>query len=126
MASESLKILNYVPTSTEKAYIKVEEKGIYSDYNETTGQEQDKAVSSPLKNAVHTTSSVCFDFLFNSNLSLFTSLVAENKSKYIAPPKVSKNSKKSDLPDGLNYDVLHHMIIPTVITYYACQKDPWD
>ena len=59
-------------------------------------------------------------------LLLFTNIVTENKSKFIAPPKVLKSFKKSDLPDGLNYDVLHHTIVPTVITYYACQKDPWD
>ena len=46
-----------LPTGTKKVYIKVEERGIYSDYNKT-GQEHHKAVSSPLKYGVHATSSV--------------------------------------------------------------------
>ena len=60
-----------LPTGTKKVHIKVEENGIYSDCDETIGQEQDKAVSSPLKNGVHVSSSVCCDYLFNLNLSLF-------------------------------------------------------
>lgn len=52
-----------LPTGTKKANIKVEEKGIYSDYDETTGQERDKAVSSPLKNGARATSSVRSNFL---------------------------------------------------------------
>ena len=53
-------------------------------------------------------------------------MVSKNKSKSVAAPKASNSSKKPNLPDGLNYKVLRHMVIPTVIVYYACQKDPWD
>ena len=56
----------------------------------------------------------------------FQNMVTENQSKSIAPPKGSKPFKKSDLPDGLNYEVLCCTIIPTVIAYYAHQKDPWN
>ena len=53
-------------------------------------------------------------------------MVSKNKSKSIAAPKALNSSKKSNLPDGLNYEVLCHTVIPTVIAYYAHQKDPWD
>ena len=53
-------------------------------------------------------------------------MVSKNKSKSIAAPKALNSSKKSNLPDGLNYEVLCHTVIPTIITYYARQKDPWD
>ena len=53
-------------------------------------------------------------------------MVTENQPKYIAPPKGSKPFRRSDLSNGLNYEVLHYTIIPTVIAYYVCQKDPWD
>ena len=53
-------------------------------------------------------------------------MVSKNKSKSIAAPKALNSSKKSNLPDGLNYEVLCCTVIPTVITYYARQKDPWD
>ena len=43
----------WLPTGTKKLHIKVEENGIYSDCDGTIGQEWDKAVSSPLKNEVH-------------------------------------------------------------------------
>ena len=53
-------------------------------------------------------------------------MVTEDKSKAVAPSKSVKPFRKSDLPKGLNYEVFHCTIIPTVIAYYVCQKDPWD
>ena len=50
----------------------------------------------------------------------------ENKLKSIAAPKVSKHFKKSDLPEGLNYEVFHCTVIPTIISYYSHLRDPWD
>ena len=50
----------------------------------------------------------------------------ENKSKSIAAPKVPKHFKKSDLPEGLDYEVFRRTVIPTVISYYSRQRDPWD
>ena len=46
--------------------------------------------------------------------------------KSIATPKVPKSFKKLDLPEGLNYEVFCRTAIPTVISYYAHQRDPWD
>ena len=43
-------------------HIQVEDYGAFSDYNETTCQEQDRALTSPLNNGVHATSSVGFKF----------------------------------------------------------------
>ena len=37
-----------------------------------------------------------------------------------------QSPKKSDLPEGLNYEVFHRTVIPTAILYYAHQRDPWD
>ena len=53
-------------------------------------------------------------------------MVTKDRSKSVTAPKASKPFKKSDLPDGLNYEILCCTVIPTVIAYYACQKDPWD
>ena len=53
-------------------------------------------------------------------------MVTEDQSKSVTAPKASKPFKKSNLPNGLNYEILRHTVIPTVIAYYACQKDPWD
>ena len=67
--------------------------------------------------------------LFLSRLRLtiiHQNVVKEDQSKSVAPPKASKPFKKSDLPSRLHYEVLCHTIVPTVIAYYACQKDPWD
>ena len=48
-----------------------------------------------------------------------------NKLKSIATPKVPKNLRnRTSL--GLIYEVLHCTIVPTVISYYTCQRDPWD
>ena len=114
----------------EHAYIEVEDGGIISDYDEMNSQEQYRALTSPFKNGVCATSSVSHSYiLFLSRFGLtiiHQNMVTENQSKSIAPPKGSKPFKRSDLPNGLNYEVLCHTIIPTVIAYYACQKDPWD
>ena len=54
-------------------------------------------------------------------------MVTEDTSKFVAPPpKASRPFKKADLPDGLNYELLCHTIIPTVVTYYTHQREPWD
>ena len=53
-------------------------------------------------------------------------MVTVDKSKAVAPSKSVKPFRKSDLPEGLNYEVFHCTVIPTIIAYYACQKDPWD
>ena len=111
----------------KKPYIKVKENGIYSDYDETTGQGWDKVVTNPLKHGAHATSSVSLTCISNIKFTTFCqNIVTKNKSKSITAPKASKNFKKSDLPDGLNYKVLRCTIIPTVITYYTHQRDPWD
>ena len=111
----------------KKPYIEVEENGIYSDYDKTIGQEWDKAVTSPLKHGARATSSVSLICISNIKFTTFyQNIVTENKLKSITTPKASKNFKKSDLPDGLNYKVLHRTIIPTIIAYYAHQRNPWD
>ena len=93
-------------------------------------QEQYRALTSPFKNGVCATSSVsCRYILFLSRFGLtiiHQNMVTENQSKSITSPKGSKPFRRSDLPDGLNYEVLYHTIIPTIIAYYTCQKDPWD
>ena len=33
---------------------------------------------------------------------------------------------KSGLPDGLEYGLLRCTVVPTVIAYFAHQRDPWD
>ena len=53
-------------------------------------------------------------------------MVIENRSKSVAPVKGSKAFKKSDLPYGLNYEVLRCTVVPTIIAYYTRQKDPLD
>ena len=53
-------------------------------------------------------------------------MVTKDKSKAVAPSKSVKPFRKSDLSEGLNYEVFCCTIIPTVIAYYARQKDPWD
>ena len=53
-------------------------------------------------------------------------IVSENKLQSIVAPKALNGFKKSDLSDDLNYEVLCCIVIPTVITYYTHQKDPWD
>ena len=53
-------------------------------------------------------------------------MVTKDKSKAVAPSKSVKPLRKSDLPKGLNYKVFRCTVIPTVIAYYAHQKDPWD
>ena len=58
--------------------------------------------------------------------TIHQNIVTEDQSKAVMPSKDSKPFKKSDLPEGLNYDVFCHTVIPTIIVYYACQKDPWD
>ena len=50
-------------------------------------------------------------------------MVTEDRSKSVMAPKASKSFKKSDLPDELNYEILCHIVIPTIIAYYARQKD---
>ena len=48
-------------------HIQVEDHGIFSDYDETTGQERDRALTSPLKNGVRATSSVHHIFILFFN-----------------------------------------------------------
>jgi hypothetical protein len=112
----------------EHAYIKVEDGGIISDYDEMHSQERYKALASPFKNGVRATSSVSRNSLLLRKFGftiIHQNVVTENRSKSVAP-KGSKPFKRSDLPDGLNYEVLRRTVIPTVIAYYSRQKDPWD
>ena len=53
-------------------------------------------------------------------------MVTKDQLKAIIPSKGSKPFKKSDLPEGLNYEVCCCTVIPTIIAYFTCQKDPWD
>ena len=48
-------------------HIQAEDHGIFSDYNETIGREWDRALTSPLKNGVHATSSVRYIFILFFN-----------------------------------------------------------
>ena len=48
-------------------HIQVEDHGIFSDYDETISQEQDRALTSPLKNGVRATSSVHYIFILFFN-----------------------------------------------------------
>ena len=53
-------------------------------------------------------------------------MVTKDESKAIIPSKGSKFFMKSDLPEGLNYEVFCCTVNPTIIAYFTCQKDPWD
>ena len=53
-------------------------------------------------------------------------MVTEDQSKSVTAPKASKPFKKSDLPNKLNYEILHCTVVPTIIACHAHQKDPWD
>ena len=113
----------------EYAYIEVEDDGTLSDYNETTAQEREKALTSPFKNTVCATSSVSHSYIYiliKHSTIIRQNMVTKDWSKSVMAPKASKPFKKSDLPDGLNYEIIHCTVIPTVIAYYAHQKDPWD
>ena len=48
----------------EYACIEVKDDRTLSDYNETTGQEREKAFTSPFKNGVHATSSVSHSYIY--------------------------------------------------------------
>ena len=56
-------------TNIKREYtcIEVEDDGTLSDYNETTGQEREKALTSPFKNGVHATSSVSHSYSGSKN-----------------------------------------------------------
>ena len=113
----------------KEACIEVADKGVFSDYDETEGQEQEKALASGTKHGVHASSSVSHIHIFWSILALLIhqNIVTEDSSKYVAPPsKSSRPFTKSGLPDGLEYRLLHHTIVPTIIAYFAHQRDPWD
>ena len=125
-----------LPTTTVKKepkepHIDLEDNGIFSDYDETTGRERERAVASSLKHGVRATSSVSVvPYISLSNVELIIThqnMVAEDPSKVVAPPpKSSKPFKKSSLPEELDYDLLCRTVIPTTIAYYARQRDPWD
>ena len=57
-------------TNIKKEYtcIEVEDNGTLSDYNETTGKEEEKALTSPFNNGVHATSSVIHSYIYWLNL----------------------------------------------------------
>ena len=54
-------------------------------------------------------------------------MVTEDTSKSVVPPpKASKPFKKASFPEGLNYELLRHTVVPTTISYVGCSRDPWD
>ena len=54
-------------------------------------------------------------------------MVTEDVLKSVAPPpNASKPFKKAGLPEGLNYELLCHTIVPTTISYVGRSRDPWD
>ena len=54
-------------------------------------------------------------------------MVTEDPSKpVVPPPKASKPFKKAGLSEGLNYELLHCTVIPTIIAYLGRQRNPWD
>ena len=54
-------------------------------------------------------------------------MVTEDALKSVAPPpKASKPFKKAGLPEGLNYELLRHTVVPTTISYVGRSRDPWD
>ena len=73
----------------------------FSDYYETTSQEWDRTLTSPLKNGVHTTSWVSYAFVF----ILF---------QEVRPPQ------------GAQLQRVSPHCHPHFIAYYAHQRDPWD
>ena len=90
--------------------IEVADKGVFSDYNKTEGQEQEKALASGTKHGVHASSLVSHIHIFWSILALLIHqiIITEDPSKSVAPPsKSSRPFTKSGLPDGLEYGLLH-------------------
>ena len=128
--TNSIRITQNVPLPTtaikkepKEVCIEVADKGVFSDYNETEGQEWEKALVSGTKHGVHASSSVSHIHIFWSILALliYQNIITEDSSKSVAPPsKSSRPFTKSGLPDGLEYGLLHHTIVPTIITYFAC------
>ena len=113
----------------KEACIEVTDKGVFSDYDETEGQEREKALASGTKHGVHASSLVSHIHIFwsISALLIHQNIVTEDPPKSVAPPsKSSRPFMKSGLPDGLEYGLLHRTIVPTVITYFAHQRDLWD
>ena len=113
----------------KEACIEVTDKGVFSDYNETEGQEREKALASRTKHGVHASSLVSHIHIFWSiSASLIhQNIVTEDPSKSVAPlSKSSRPFMKSGLPDGLECGLLHRTIVPTVIAYFAHQRDLWD
>ena len=88
-----------------------------------TGLKWDKAVTSPPKHGVHAANWVSPTIFSVLNLPLS---IEHHCGKQIEVHCCPQSFKKSDLPEGLNYEVLHCTIVPTVISYYAHQRDPWD
>ena len=113
----------------KKVCIEVADKEVFSDYDETEGQEREKALASRTKHGVRASSSVSHIHIFWSILALLIhqNIVTEDPSKSVAPlSKSLRPPMKSGLPDGLKYGLLCRTIVPTIITYFACQRDPWD
>ena len=56
--TQKFQACNVVIKEPKEVIITVEDNGIYSDYDETTGLKWDKAIASPPKRGAHATSSV--------------------------------------------------------------------
>ena len=54
--------------------------------------------------------------------TIHQNIVTEDQSKAVMPSKDSKPFKKSDLPEGLNYDVFCHTVIPTLLCIMLARK----
>ena len=110
----------------KEVHIEVMDNGAFSDYNKTEGQGWERALASGVKHGVHATSSVSHIHIFWSILALPLFTRTSSLSTHQSPPKALKPFMKSGLPDELDYGLLCHTVIPTIIKNFTCQRDPWD
>ena len=93
-----------VKKEPKEAHIEVEDKGVFSDYDETEGQERERALASGVKHGVRATSSVSHILIFSLILGLpsFTRIWSPrtHQSLWHLPPKPRSHSKKLAFPMG--------------------------
>ena len=79
-----------VKKESKDAHIEVEDKGVFSDYDETEGQEQERAMASGIKHGVHATRSVSHILIFSLILGLpsFTRIWSLRTHQSLWHPKV--------------------------------------
>ena len=97
--TQKIQLPTGVRKGLKKPYIEVEENGIYSDYDEMTGQEWDKVVTSPLKHSAHATSSVSLTCISNI---IFTRTLSPKTNQSPSPlPKHQRISRNPTFLMGL-------------------------